>query len=263
MNAPPEIFDRKAVRRNRAAAAARMEDAGFLHRETAARLLERVGDFGRAFDIALAQGWDAASAPPPARRVLYCDLAPERARRCPGPAFAADEEMLPVRPGSLALILSNLCLHAVNDLPGALLQLRGALAPGGVFLATLFGNDTLADLRHALMEAELACRGGAGPRISPMADIRDLGALMQRAGFASPVVDAETVRISHEDAFALMRDLVAMGEGNALRERGHGLTTPRLLTRAAELYALRTADSEGRVSSAFDILFLAGRAPSA
>lgn len=263
MTAPPEIFDRQLVRRRRAAAAARMDDAGFLHRETAARLLERVGDFDEAFDTALAQGWDAAAAAPPARRVLYCDFAAERARRTPGPAFAADEEALPVRPGSLSLLISNLCLHHVNDLPGALLQIRGALAPGGLFLATLFGNDTLADLRRALMAAELECCGGASPRISPMADIRDLGALMQRAGFVDPVVDAETLAISHAGPLALMHDLAAMGESNALRERRAGLTAPRLLRRAAELYAQSAGDREGRVVTGFDILFLTGRAPSA
>lgn len=259
---PRDIFDRVLLRRRRAAAAARMAEAGFLHREVTHRLRERLDDIARRFDLALAVGWEDR-ARPPAPRTVYADLAPERLGGAPGPCVALDEEALPFAPHSFDLVLANLTLHWVNDLPGALVQYHRVLRPDGLFLAALFAGETLAALRRALMEAEIAMRGGASPRVAPMAEIRDLGALLQRAGFAMPVVDIETIRVSYADALRLMQDLRAMGESNVLHARHRGLTSPALLQRAAALYHERHADAEGRIEAHFDVHFLTAwaRAP--
>ncbi len=261
MSGPKEIFDRALLRRRRAAAAPRMADAGFLHRDVAHRLLERLGDVNRRFAHALALGWEAWESPLPVPAAVYADLAPERLRRAPGPRLVLDEEALPIAGRSFDLIVSNLMLHWVNDLPGALVQMNHALIPDGLLLAAMFGGETLAGLRHALMEAEIEVCGGASPRVAPMAEIRDLGDLLQRAGFAMPVVDVETVRVSYGDAFRLMQDLRAMGEANLLRARHKGFSRRRLFLRAAEIYQARHGDEEGRIAARFDVHFLTAWAP--
>ena len=261
MTGPREIFDRVLLRRRRAAAAPRMPDAGFLHRDVALRLLERLGDVNRRFAFALALGWEAWESPLPAPVTVYADLAAERLARAPGPRLVLDEEALPIAARSFDLIVSNLMLHWVNDLPGALVQMNHALTPDGLFLAAMFGGETLAELRHALMEAEIEISGGASPRVAPMAEIRDLGGLLQRAGFAMPVVDVETVRVSYDDAFRLMQDLRAMGEANLLCARHKGFSRRRLFLRAAEIYQARHADGEGRIAARFDVHFLTAWAP--
>jgi SAM-dependent methyltransferase len=159
------------------------------------------------------------------------------------------------------LVLSTLELHWTNDLPGALLQLRQVLKPDGLLLASLFGGETLAQLRRALMEAELAEEGGAGPRVSPFADVRDLGQLLQRAGFALPVVDSDTITVTYADALALMRDLRAMGESNAVRERRRGFSRRATLFGAARRYAELFAGPDGRIPASFEIITLTAWAP--
>ncbi|HEV2303245.1 MAG TPA: methyltransferase domain-containing protein, partial [Stellaceae bacterium] len=163
--------------------------------------------------------------------------------------------------GSFDLIVSNLVLHWAGDLPGALVQLRRALVPDGFFLAAMLGGRTLAELREVLLEAELAEEGGASPRVSPMADLADAAHLLQRAGFAMPVADGESVTVGYADALALMRDLRAMGETNALAARHKAPLGRRTLARAAALYAERFGDAAGRIPATFEILFLAGWAP--
>jgi NADH dehydrogenase [ubiquinone] 1 alpha subcomplex assembly factor 5 len=160
-------------------------------------------------------------------------------------------------------VLSNLDLHWTNDLPGALLQLRQALRPDGLLLASLFGGETLAELSRALLEAELAEEGGVSPRVSPFADLRDLGHLLQRAGFALPVVDSDAIEVTYPDALALMRDLRAMGETNAAAERRRGFTRRATLARAAALYRERFARPDGRISARFEIVTLTAWAPHA
>jgi len=156
-------------------------------------------------------------------------------------------------------VVSNLALHWTNDLPGALAQLRRALKPDGLLLAAMFGGETLAALRAALIEAELGETGGASPRVSPVADIRDAGMLLQRAGFELPVVDGDLITVSYADALALMRDLRGMGETNAVAERARTLTRRRVLARAAAGYPDRDAD--GRIQAGFQIIFLTGWSP--
>lgn len=261
MASGPLLFDRRRLRANRSAAAPALEHYRFLHREVASRLAERLGDISRPFGTALAWGWDAPEIDLPARSVLYADLAPARAKAAPGPAFAADEEMLPLRDASLGLIVSNLCLHWINDLPGALIQFNRALEPDGLFLGAMLGGDTLIELRQAMGEAEAEVSGGLSPRVSPMAEIRDLGGLLQRAGFAMPVTDADTLTVSYDNPVKLMKDLKGMGEANAAVGRLKGLTRPALMRRAMELYIERHGDAEGRVPATFQVFYVTGWAP--
>ncbi len=173
----------------------------------------------------------------------------------------ADEEALPLRAASLDLFASALALHWANDLPGALIQIRQALKPDGLFLAAMIGGETLAELREALVAAETELRGGASPRVMPTADTRDLGALLQRAGFALPVADRDLVIVRYGSAFDLLRDLRAMGATSALSERNRQPPSRRLFLRAAEIYAERFSDADGRIRASFEIVFLSGWAP--
>lgn len=269
------IFDRRAVRAHRDRAAQKLADgieAEFLHREIGDRLLERLDEVKRGFPCVLELGCrDGFLARALARRqgverVIQADVSPAFARLARMsnrffPTVAADEEALPFAPGSFDLAVSNLSLHWVNDLPGALIQLRRALKPDGLLLATMFGGDTLTELRQALIQAELTEEGGASPRVSPYADVRDSGALLQRAGFALPVVDRDRIQVTYEHVFSLMADLRFMGETNALRERRRGFTRRATMLTAAEEYLRRYADKSGRLIANFDIVYLTAWAP--
>jgi SAM-dependent methyltransferase len=196
--------------------------------------------------------------------LTQCDLSPAMARRAAAngwPTLAADEEALPFAPASFDLALSALGLHWVNDLPGALLQLRGCLKPDGLFLGAMLGGDSLHELRVALMEAETEVAGGLSPRVSPFAEVRDCGGLLQRAGFALPVVDSDTITVTYADPLALMRELRGMGEANANRERLRGGTRAGVFARAAERYAERYAGPDGRIPLTFQVLYLTAWAP--
>ena len=170
-------------------------------------------------------------------------------------------DSLPLRPARFDLIVSGMALHQLDDLPGALIQIRRALKPDGLFLACLPGGETLKELRETLAVAESELMGGLSPRIFPFADIRDLGALLQRAGFALPVVDSESVTVRYPDAFALMRDLRAMGATNTLVERRRRLTRRSIFLRAAELYQERFRDFDRRVRATFETLWISGWSP--
>ena len=174
---------------------------------------------------------------------------------------AADEEALPFADGSLDLIVSALALQFVNDLPGALIQIRRALKPDGLFLAALIGGDSLTELREAFAQAESEIEGGVSPRVAPFADVRELGALLQRAGFALPVVDSDRLTVRYESVFALMRDLRRMGATNVLTERRRAPLRRATLQRMAEIYAQRFADPDGRVRATFEIVWLSGWVP--
>ncbi len=179
-------------------------------------------------------------------------------------AFAglvADEERSPLADASCDLIVSILALQGVNDLPGALIQIRKALKPDGLFLACVMGGDSLNELRQSLTAAEGEIRSGASPRVAPFADVRALGALLQRAGFALPVVDLDRAVTRYGDMLALMRDLRAMGATNALVARSRAPLRRDVLVRAAEIYGERFADSDGRLRATFDLLWLSGWAP--
>jgi SAM-dependent methyltransferase len=183
--------------------------------------------------------------------------------QCGRPRLQADEEALPFPEQSLDLIVSGLSLQLVNDLPGTLIQVRRALKPDGLMLAALLGGSTLAELRTAFLVAEEEMEGGASPRVAPFADVRDLGALLQRAQFALPVADADTVTVTYPDPLALMRDLRAMAATNALTARRKAPLRRGTFARAIAVYRERFGLPDGRVPATFEIITLTGWAPHA
>ena len=176
---------------------------------------------------------------------------------------ADGNETLPFAPESLDLVVSALALQFVNDLPGVLAQIRRALKPDGLLLAAMIGGDSLTELRQAFAAAEAECEGGVSPRVAPFADLRDIGALLQRAGFALPVTDVDRVVVRYGNVFALMQDLRRMGATNVLIERRRTPSRRATLLRMAEIYAERFADADGRIRATFDIVWLSGWAPHA
>jgi NADH dehydrogenase [ubiquinone] 1 alpha subcomplex assembly factor 5 len=257
MHQPIEPFDRQAVRRHRDRAARSVGSVADVLRDTAERLLDRLDDTTRRFTQALDVGGRGVVAPLLRARgidVVSCDLSPAMAALNGGPAVAADEEFLPFGPGSFDLVVASLSLQWVNDLPGALIQLRLALRPNGLLLASLPALGTLAELRGALTEAEAALTGGAAPRVSPFADLRDCAALLQRAGFTLPVADVEELRLLYAEPLTLLRELRAAGETNALHERNRRVP-PRALFPAA-LAALPQQD--GRAVATLRLAMMTG-----
>jgi SAM-dependent methyltransferase len=171
------------------------------------------------------------------------------------------DEALPFQPGSLDLVISALALQFVNDLPGVLAQIRRALKPDGLLLAAMIGGDTLTELRQSFAAAEAECEGGVSPRVAPFADLRDIGGLLQRAGFALPVTDVDRVVVRYDSAFALMQDLRRMGATNILLERRRTPTRRATLVRMAQIYSERFADPDGRIRATYDVIWLSGWAP--
>jgi SAM-dependent methyltransferase len=258
---PMRVFDRRAVRLHRDRAAATVSSVDAILREAAVRLLDRLDDTLHRFSAALDVGGRGVVAPLLRQRGIGCvslDLSARMAALNGGPAVAGDEEVLPFAPGSFDLVIASLSLHWVNDLPGALIQLRRALRPDGLFLASLPVLGTLAGLRAALTEAEAALCGGASPRVSPFPDLRDCAALLQRAGFALPVADAEDIALAYADPLALLRDLRAAGEGNAVALRDRRIPPRALFPRA--LSALPMQD--GRMPVRLRLAFMTGWAPA-
>jgi SAM-dependent methyltransferase len=245
----PIIFDRKLVRLRRERAK-KLGPATFLLDRVAGDLADRLSVVQRRFELAA----DIGTPTDAVRRVLAGQVG----------AFAEpapDEEALPYEPGSLDLAVSALALQFVNDLPGALIQIRRALRPDGLFVAALIGGETLTELRQAFASAEAEVEGGVSPRVAPFADLRDLGALLQRAGFALPVSDVDRVTVRYATPIALMHDLRKMGATNALSERRRTPLRRATLRRMLEIYAERYSGSDGRVSATFEIVWLSGWAP--
>ena len=264
---PMLVFDRATLRRRRERAARDWRPRAFLKREIASRLVERLDDVRRTFACALdlgSHGDEFATALADRKTVgwlVRADLGHGFARLARGPAVVADEEFLPFAPSSFDLVVSAMDLHWVNDLPGTLVQIQRILQPDGLLLAAMLGGATLWQLRQALTAAESEVEGGLSPRVSPFADLRDAAGLLQRAGFALPVADSETIEVEYDNALSLMRDLGAMGESNLVVERRRGLARRATLLRAAELYGERFALPSGRVAASFEVLFLHGWAP--
>lgn len=193
--------------------------------------------------------------------LLDADPSERLLARCQGPVHVVDAEALPFAPGSFDLAVSGLSLHLLNDLPGALIQLRHALRPDGLLLAALLGGETLKELREAWLVAETEITDGASPRVAPFADVRAMGGLLQRAGFALPVVDCDTVNVTYESPLHLMREIRGMGASNMLVERRRVPVTRRLLLRAAEVYTERFALPGGRIPATFEIITLTAWVP--
>lgn len=255
-----DVFDRRAVRLHRDRAARRVARVADVLRDAAGLLLDRLDDTTRRFTRALDVGGRGAVAPLLRARgidVVSCDLSHAMAAINGPKAAAADEEFLPFAPASFDLVVASLSLHWVNDLPGALIQLRHALRPEGLLLASLPALGTLGALRQALTTAEAALTGGAAPRVSPFADLRDCAALLQRAGFALPVADTQEIRLLYADALALLHDLRAAGETNALRQRDRRVPARGLFP--AALAALPVED--GRVPVTLRLAVMTGWAP--
>lgn len=270
MSAPPRLFDRTLLRARLDRAAAGFGDADFLKRRTAEDTVFRLEAIMREFPLAVDLGSrtgafrQALAQSDAAARVgllVETDLSAAMLAGRPGPRLVADEERLPFRPASLDLVVSNLTLHWTNDVIGALVQIRLALKPDGLFIGSLFGGATLVELRRALMDAEVELTGGAGPRVSPFADANDAAALLQRAGFALPVADVDRVTVRYAHPLKLLADLRAMGETSVLAERHPRPLTRAVLARAFQLYVERHAEPDGRIPASFEILTLTGWAP--
>jgi SAM-dependent methyltransferase len=264
------MFDRSIARARLARAIATFEPArgtDFLLRRAADELTDRLAVIKREFAVAV----DLGTPGPHAAEVLAADrrinfvlrAAPTASRAGEGayPRIVVDEERSPLADASVDLVVSLLALQGVNDLPGALIQVRRALRPDGLFVACILGGESLNELRQSLTAAESEILSGAAPRIAPFADVRALGALLQRAGFALPVVDLDRAVTRYGDMLALMRDLRAMGATNALIARSRAPLRRDVLFRAGEIYAERFADGDGRLRATFDMVWLAGWAP--
>lgn len=265
------IFDHNSVDLHRHRAQTDLSKHDFLLKEVADRLGDRLLDIARNFPQALNLGSN--------HNILTEVLGPrggieqfsssqfrgrsqqEKVSDTENNSIEVLEEILPFEPQSYDLIISNLCLHWVNDLPGTLLQANRCLKPNGLFLSAMLGGDTLKELRSALMEAEMEVEDGVSPRVSPLIDVRDAGALLQRAGFALPVADYDRIEVSYASAFELMKELRGMGETNAVHNRRKTFTRRETLLKAAQIYQDKFQDEEGRITATFDIIYLAGWAP--
>ena len=261
----PQHFDQQLLGRRRVRAASG-EPADFLLMRVAEDLADRLTLVQRQFSAIadIATPTDALREAMAASGLGFpvaTEAVETLARRRAAPVVVAAPDMLPFGDASRDLVVSALGLQFVDDLPGVFVQVRRALKPDGLFLAALAGGDTLTELRQAFAEAESEIDGGLSPRVAPFADVRDIGALLQRAGFALPVTDTDRVVVRYGDVFALMRDLRAMGATNPLVDRRRVPLKRRTLLRMAEIYHDRFADPDGRIRATFQIITLSGWAP--
>lgn len=260
------VFDTKLVVARRHRAVARhVEGADFLMRRLCEDLGERLATTRRRFPAAATLFSTTSHAAEALRAGGKVDgvarVEADAALLAGAPGLVAPFETVPPALKDLDLVVSVLALQEMNDVPGMLIQARRALKPDGLFLAAMAGGGTLAELRESLLAAEAELDGGASPRVSPFVDVRDAGALLQRAGFALPVADAETLTVRYDDMFALLRDLRAMGATSALAARSRKPSPRRLFLRAAQIYAERFADPDGRIRATFEIVWMSGWAP--
>lgn len=261
------LFDEQLVKARRERALAKADrKAAFLLEIAGREMADRLAVVERRFETAVELHGGIGAA---AHEAMATGKIGSMRRVETSPAFAepgetveaAPWEDVPLEPESVNLVLSPLALHLVNDTPGALIRIRRALKPDGLFLAAIPGAGTLSELRDVLLSAEAELTGGASPRVAPFADVRDVGALLQRAGFALPVVDIETYTVRYDSLFGLMRDLRAMGMTNPLSGRSRVPVTKAFFMRAAELYAERYSDPDGRIRATFSIIYASGWAP--
>ncbi len=247
----PHIFDRALLIQRRAKALPALHNHDFLYNWTSDQLQDRLQDITRDFPVAVQLGEFSRPITDTAIVMGHTDSG----------NIIGDEEFLPFAKDSIDLLSSNLTLHTANDLPGALIQINYALKPDGLFLGAMFGGETLYELRDSLMQAELSLNGGASPRVYPFADKQQMGGLMQRAGFALPVVDSDIITVTYPDIKTLFADLRGMGQGNIITARRKGLTHPRLFDMAEEYYRTHYTDNDRRLNASFEIIFLTGWAP--
>ena len=262
-NIDANIFNRDLLRIRRNNTSKQFHNHDFLLREVTQRLLDNLEDIKRDFHKVLNIGGhpnltndyfsDAF--------LLTQDLSLKKITALKTNTIQADEEFLPIKKNSLDLVFCALNLHWINDLPGALVQILQSLKPDGLFIGATLGGETLYELRTSMMKADIERLGGIRPHASPLMDVRDAGSLLQRAGFALPVVNTERITVTYSDALTLMKELKGMGENNALIKGYKGLTTPAHMMKIAEIYAADFANQQGRIPVTFDILYFQGWSP--
>lgn len=267
MQKPPEIevFDRAALKRARYRASKSDASYYFLHDWSYKQIAERLLDVTREFETALQIGVRGNTQEILDTNKIKTLITTELVggAECQKPSLIADEEFIPIKDQSLDLVFSALNLHSVNDLPGTLLQIKRALKDDGLFIAALFGGETLHELRTSLLHAETALKDGISPRVFPFADKQQMGALLQRADFALPVIDSEIITVTYDNMFKLMHDLRLMGEGNIIKERSRVNPGRAFFMEAAQYYAEHFSEPDGRIVASFEIIFLLGWAPHA
>jgi SAM-dependent methyltransferase len=261
------VFDRALVARHRERAAATFAEHSFLKARAAEDIAERLSAVNRHFprvldlgaqDGTLGRALKAhAGSADRVGEIVGADLA-----SFGGANRIVDEELLPFEPQSFDLVVSALSMHWVNDLPGALIQIRNVLSPDGLFIGSVLGGRTLFELRQSLLAAEEEIRGGAAQRVSPFLDVVDGAGLMQRAGFAMPVADGDSVTVRYREPMRLLADLKGMGETAAFAEKGRPPLSRRMLARAMEIYRERFSDPDGKCRATFEIVTLSGWAPA-
>jgi SAM-dependent methyltransferase len=263
------LFNRSLHRHRRNKAAAGFRTVDFVVREAADRLADRLGDMQRDFPLALELGChlgQLAEALAPINKIgnlIQADSALPMVSQAPSPRkLVCDEEFLPIAPHSLDAALSVLSLHWVNDLVGSLIQLRHALKPDGLLLAVVPGPRTLQELRQSFLAVAVAT-GKAAPRLSPFVEVRDAGAVLQRAGFALPVIESEILTFHYADPFTFLRELRQMGEANALIAQHKGLTTARFWQQIMAYYQEHFCDSRGRIAVTVELVFMTAWTPHA
>lgn len=259
------VFDRDQIARQRTRSAVSDKENFFLFDWAMKQIEDRLSVIRRNFPVCVQIG--ARGKAPDQNRfgietLITTDLSSTLLKNS-AHGVVCHEDFFPFAPASVDLVISPLCLHTVNDLPGALLQIRQSLKPDGAFVSAILGGETLYELRQCLAEAELSLSGGISPRVAPFADKPQMGGLLQRAEFSLPVVDSDIITVTYNSAFALMHDLRRMGEGNAIESRNRLFSRRDLFLRANELYAQRFCDPDGRIRASFEIIFLLGWSPHA
>lgn len=254
MNTQPMIFDRGHIRRQQERAAARIAEHNFLIDWNMRQIIERLRDIKRAYPRALV--WDTRVSP-----ALFDDLKDAGGIKELYARTDFDAEFWPEDICDFDLIISPFALHHINDVPGVLIQMRRALKPDGLMMAAFPGGETLIELRQSFMDAEIALRNGAQMRVHPFIDRQQAAALVQRGGYALPVVDSERLTITYDNAFRLMQDLRGMGETNALHLRARAFTGKNLMLAMAARYQEQYAEKDGRVRATFEMIFMTGWAP--
>lgn len=252
-----QLFRERAKRLN-------VDGADFLLKRAVDEMADRLGFVDRTFkNVAITSGNADLIAPDFLQSTRHENAIFALNQNDPANTTHLSEEFLPSHFQDLDLALSFLSLHQTNDTPGALVQIRQSLKPDGLFMGVMSGSETLPELRQSLLEAETELCGGASPRVYPFADVRSVGSLLQRAGFALPVVDSETITVRYADMFALIRDLRSMGAGNGLINRSRKPLKRSVLFRAAEIYQEKYAQSDGRIPATFTFIWMSGWAPHA
>lgn len=258
----PIVFDRSALIHHRNRAAKRLHDYDFLIREVGERVADRLNDTHRQFASVLIIGSHTGqlagmlAAQPSIGHIVQADISETMLKHSSGARVVMDDEMLGFAPESFDLIISNLSLHWVNDVPGALIQLRQCLKTDGIVFATLWGTQTLHELRHSILTAE--AERGLSPRVSPFIDVKDAGMLLQRAGFSMPVADSERITVEYPHAMRLMEDIRGMGESNTVSKRRKNFTSRRSLMAITEQYQQLFPSTDQGICATFELVTMTG-----